>query len=404
MRKENVAIITSGVLPVPAVKGGAVESLIENFVKQNEDERLINIKVFSVFDDLAKKASMKYFSSSFIFIKTPKIINLIDKEIYLFAKFILRKKNTNTYSHILRRLHFIIGCRKYLKKYDFDKILFENHYTELLAIRPISLKEKYKGKIYYHAHNLPTCAGLIKKELNSITKIICVSSYLEKATKKVLNLQDNKFSVVRNGINENDFHPISEPEVKKVKSYLKLKENDFVIMFAGRMTKEKGIFELIKALQELNFNYKFVIVGAQFYGYKSRSVEQDLIEKELSNISGKCIFTGFVPYNEMNEMYSVADIVVLPSIWDDPAPLTVIEALKCGKPLITTNSGGIPEYARNCSIILNKDDDLPKQIANSLTELHNSRAKRLELSKEALYCSKGFNIENFYNNLCKALN
>lgn len=66
----------------------------------------------------------------------------------------------------------------------------------------------------------------------------------------------------------------------------------------------------------------------------------------------------------------MSDICVLPSIWDDPAPLAVIESLVSGKPLITTRSGGIPEYAdEQSAIILERSDQLVDQLANAMTKI-----------------------------------
>ena len=65
----NLAIITSGFLPVPAAKGGAVENLIENFLNENEKYRKMNLTVFSVYEENAIKEATKYKFTSFEFIK-----------------------------------------------------------------------------------------------------------------------------------------------------------------------------------------------------------------------------------------------------------------------------------------------------------------------------------------------
>jgi glycosyltransferase involved in cell wall biosynthesis len=84
----------------------------------------------------------------------------------------------------------------------------------------------------------------------------------------------------------------------------------------------------------------------------------------------RIIFTGFVNYKDMPALYAMADVCVLPSIWDDPAPLAVIEAMTSGRPLITTRSGGIPEYAdKNCAVILERDANLVTNLATAMREL-----------------------------------
>ena len=50
----KVAIITSGYLPVPASKGGAVENIVENFIIENEIEKKVNFEIFSIYDENAE--------------------------------------------------------------------------------------------------------------------------------------------------------------------------------------------------------------------------------------------------------------------------------------------------------------------------------------------------------------
>ncbi len=103
-------------------------------------------------------------------------------------------------------------------------------------------------------------------------------------------------------------------------------------------------------------------------------------------------------------MYKIADFAVLPSVWDDSAPLTVIEALTCGLPLITTNSGGIPEYAtKDSSIILDRYDNLVDNLAKNIDELLLNDKKRQDMKKAAINASKKLTINEYYNNLISYL-
>ena len=51
---------------------------------------------------------------------------------------------------------------------------------------------------------------------------------------------------------------------------------------------------------------------------------------------------------------------MLPSMWDEPAGLTMVEAMASGVPVITTNSGGIPEYSGGYSVVLERNSELEK--------------------------------------------
>lgn len=96
-------------------------------------------------------------------------------------------------------------------------------------------------------------------------------------------------------------------------------------------------------------------------------------------------------------LYMISDVIVLPSIWNDPAPLTVIESLTCGKPLITTYSGGIPEYANsNNSLIYRIDENLIQNLAGGITLLANEKNERKRLSDEAKKESVNWTKKSYY--------
>lgn len=66
----KLAVITSGFLPVPASKGGAVETLLMNLLLENEGETDLEFNIFSIYDEKAIEDSKKYRKANFIFIKT----------------------------------------------------------------------------------------------------------------------------------------------------------------------------------------------------------------------------------------------------------------------------------------------------------------------------------------------
>lgn len=92
MKKIKLAMITSGFLPVPATKGGAVENLIVNILNENEINNKIEFSIFSIYEEKAILESKKYHNSKFIFIRTGRISKIMDKIVFFIAKNILKKK------------------------------------------------------------------------------------------------------------------------------------------------------------------------------------------------------------------------------------------------------------------------------------------------------------------------
>lgn len=397
----ELAVITGGFLPIPATKGGAVENLVVNLLNENEKNGQIKFTVFSMYEEKAVNEANKYKNAKFIFIKTNPAIKIMDKLIFFLAKNILKKKNSHSYRYIMQRLAFLNRVSKYLKDNDYDKILLENHPTQYLALKWRKNYKKYEDKYYYHCHNeFPGtygCGEIIK----NTKKFICVSNFIEQSLIELLNLPKEKFTVLRNCIDVDRFSKtLSQKERDNIKKRYNISSNDKILLFTGRIVPEKGVKEIIEALKKVKYkNYKFLILGSALNELKTKTEYQEQIEHDIQEIADKVVFTGFIKYEEINKFYALADIAVLPSIWNDPAPLTIIESLVSGLPIITTNSGGIPEYATDGSaIILQKDEKIVQNLSENIDYLLNNTQELIKMKEKAIEVSRNLTLENYYLN------
>lgn len=395
----KIAIITSGYLPVPATKGGAVESIVENIIKSNEKYKKMQLEIFSCYDSTAEKKSTEYKNTNFRFIALSNIVKLMDKIIYWIAKNILRKEKTMSYRYIVQRLVFLNKVSKILKQEDYDKIVLENHETLFLALRWRKNYKKYEGRYYYHLHNEMKsdygCRDIIKKT----RKILCVSNYIKEQVKKYLMIPENNIEVLKNCIDTEKFNVgIDESEKIELKKKFGINEGEKVLLFTGRLNKEKGIKELLEAIRLIKRDdFKLLIVGSFFFGTSIKNNFEKEIKDIIEKIDKKIIFTGYIPYDEIQKIYAIADIAILPSMWEEPAGLTIIESMASGLPVITTNSGGIPEYINdNMSITIDRDSNIVLNIKESITELLDNYALRKKMSKYAKENSKKYNLNDYY--------
>lgn len=400
---KNIAMITSGFLPLPATKGGAVENLIMNLVNENEKKQKIKFNIFSIYDEKAVEESKKYKYTEFIFIKTNGFIKVLDKIIFKIAKNILHKKNSQSYRYIMQRLCYLRKVSKYLKQNDYDSVILENHPTQYLALKWNKNYIKYKGRYYYHCHNeFPStygCDDIIKKT----NKFICVSNYIGNYIKEKVNVDEDHIYVLRNAIDKSKIcKKITQEEKTKLKEKLNINPTDKVIIFTGRIVPEKGVLELVEAFNKIKKkNIKLLILGSPLNNLNAITEYQKKVN-EICNHNSNIIFTGFVNYDEIYKYYNIADMSVLPSIWNDPAPLTIIESLCSGLPIITTYSGGIPEYTNNkCAILLKRDSKLVDNITNAIDLLVNNQEKLKEMSKESYRFSKKLTVNEYYKDFYK---
>lgn len=402
LAKETIAIITSGFLPIPSTKGGAVENLILNLINVNELEKREIFEIFSIFDIEAVIQSKKYKYTEFKFIKPLKIVKALDKITHIIAKDILKKENSQSYKFIFQRLYFFRVISKDLHKNNYKKIILENHPSQYFVLKWHRNYKKYENNYYYHCHNIfPTEYGLHDLIIKS-KSIICISAYMENYIKEKID-KECKTSILRNVIDTSNFtKELTKIEREKIRHEYGILEGDFVVLYTGRIVAEKGVLELVKAFKKIESkNIKLLIVGSSLNAISNITEYERKVKSEINN---NVIFTGFINYNDIWKIYKISDISVVPSLWEEPAGLVVLESLSTGLPLIVTKSGGIPEYCNeNCAIILEKDENLINNISSAILELYKNPALRNKMSAEAKLLSKKETLIDYYNNFLKII-
>jgi glycosyltransferase involved in cell wall biosynthesis len=104
----------------------------------------------------------------------------------------------------------------------------------------------------------------------------------------------------------------------------------------------------------------------------------------------------------MPSYLQLADIAALPSMWEEPFGLTIVEAMAAGLPLVTTRSGGIPEICEGVATIVDRDN-VVENLASAIIDLYEHPEKRKQMATEALERAKLFDKETFTKNFFAAL-
>ena len=390
----KIAILTSGILPIPAVQGGAVENLIDYYLEYNNQNKLHDITIFSVsHKDTNKHPALKSKVNHYVYIEVNSFLAKIKRYIYhLFHR-------NEYYNHYIE--FFFEQCYKKLSKKNFDILLLENRpgYAYKLSKRGFS-------NIQLHLHNdlLNATTSHANEILQSLTKVITVSDYIKG---RVLTIeQTGKVQTIYNGIDLNIFSKEYGNHINRSK--LGIKENDFVIIYSGRINSDKGISELIDAIILLRNvpQIKLLVIGSPFFGNASENEFTRNLKNKSGVIKHKIIFTGFIPYHEMPSYLNLADVAVIPSIWDDPFPTTVLEAQAMALPLIVTDRGGIPEeIGQENAITIPTGPRFEQRLSEAILQLYNHPELRLKMSKaseaNANYYNKGRFAKDFIKTITK---
>ncbi|MFH1704114.1 MAG: glycosyltransferase [Nitrospirota bacterium] len=181
---------------------------------------------------------------------------------------------------------------------------------------------------------------IMNRILSKITdKIVAVSEDVKEDIMRYDRIDPSKIEVIPNGIDVERFNP--EKNTTDIRKEFSLEEDDIVIGFIGRIVTAKGLEYLLDALPYLKGEFKSIkllIVG-----------EGSLVEKlkeraKKNNIFDNILFTG--KRRDIPEILASINIFVMPSIAEG-FPNALLEAMAMGKPIVTTEVGGIPEIVKN---------------------------------------------------------
>lgn len=397
----KIAVLTDGKAPIPATKGGAVENLIQLLLNENEKQRKFEFFVFSLFEKNAYEESFKYKESKFKFVKCPSPIDLLDRGIYLFAKNVLKKRNLISYRYILRRLYVMSKYPQLLLSDTFDRVLIVTNSTLFLVFKNKKVFRKYQNKVFFYLHNEVRSLFGCTREIASIRGLIGISKFVNEAFRKQIpSLDETKCYLLKNCIDRNCFLDDDSEKVNMYKRRFAIGENDYVVLFAGRLVEEKGALEVIEAVKACNrSNIKLLIIGSGFYTSDVTDDYQLRLYEAALPIQDRIIFTGYIDYADMPYIYRLGDVAVLPSIWDEPAGMTMVEAVVSGLPLITTISGGIPEYIpQDAAVFLDRNSSLVENITHAICKIMDDQDFANTLVRNGTVLKDELHQVNFYQN------
>ncbi len=208
--------------------------------------------------------------------------------------------------------------------------------------------------------------------LANMSAIICVSDYIKSCFLDGLDKHGalaSKVHTARNGVDRT----LTKP-VKKIP----------LILFVGRMVAEKGVLELAEAASKIlpqHPDWCICFVGAKGFESTNKSPYEQRVAKVLGPLGMQAQMTGFLPLADVRDLQEQAAIIACPSLWNDPMPRSVIEALTAGSALLTTRRGGIPEVAEGRAHIVDAPD--ADMLARSLQQLITDDTYRHQLQQAA---------------------
>ncbi len=394
---KTVMLVLPELHPVPDIKGGSVELLVTNMLRENEKYNELRFIVISMYDEDAVKFQFKnskiyYYRDGWFADDLVKGKKLLWGAYFAFQE--KRKKLCKKLFH--KTVQFdrrLFQCVRIAKKERAEVLVFENFYYPGSYMPLISYFDRENVYMHIHYHREE-----VLNDRRIVPNSISISKFVKKEWAKDKSIV-GKNEVVYNCIDSKKYDiDISTSEKNKIKQELGISPNDKVVVFCGRFIPQKGIKELLDAFDILKGkSVKLILIGC--YSYEKLNItpyskEMAARAEKMSNV----VYLGYVPNAKIQDYYAVSDMMVIPSIWQEGAGLVTIEGMASGLPLIITDSGGMIEYVTDdCAVKVQINEELPQNLAVQIERLSNDAALCEKMGEAGKERAKKFNPKYFYD-------
>jgi glycosyltransferase involved in cell wall biosynthesis len=171
-------------------------------------------------------------------------------------------------------------------------------------------------------------------------RVVAVSRALADAAVE-LGARRERVAVVENGVDPALFHPADRAAAR---AELGRAPGERLILYIGRLEREKGALDLLAAFAPLAARRPELTLALVGDGSQRAACE-----REAHRIGRQVVLAGARPLAEVPRWIAAADVVALPS-WNEGSPNVLLEAQACGRPIVATRVGGIPDLVGDASL------------------------------------------------------
>ena len=212
---------------------------------------------------------------------------------------------------------------------------------------------------------------------NGVSGVICVSTKnKEESIRRSLTTSD-KCVVIPNAYDPNDFHQLNRLHERNIHGF---PDSSFIVSFCGRFNKRKGAMRVAEAIRLLHDDdIKSIFIGTP--------ADNEYEQPECDGV----LFKGGLPHDQINSYLNCSDVFVLPSLAEG-CPNSVIEAMACGLPIISSDLPFNYDILNNENSILVNPEDV-NAIASAIKQLKDDETQRERLAKNSLDKAKELTIK-----------
>lgn len=370
-KRIKLVFVSLDKYPIPAIRGGAMEAGATRMMDMNEKFQEMDFTVITISDPGLEAVKPKYKCTRIIQIKINQIDKLFDLA-YRIARRLsgFRLPIWTPYMHKVNRK---------LIKGHYDIVMFCTSNFEVAQV-----SKRVKSKIVYRVVSdyLTMQSYGIKKVCERVDKF-CTFEYIRNRMMSMLNLPEDRFWAGNNSIDitipaQDEIHNIR----REIREQNNLNDHDVVVLYVGRLSKEKGPLELITAMKDVP-EAKLIVVGGENFSSNKQTDYVKSLYSEAEKCAGRIIFTGFLPATVARKYMYAADIAVVPSICNEAASSALLEFRVSMLPTVASNMGGMKYNAGDNVVWVEYDDNYVKGLATTINSLIEDENKRKHLAHVA---------------------
>ncbi|CAM3242738.1 glycosyltransferase family 4 protein [Paenibacillus lupini] len=314
----RLALICTEKLPSPAIRGGAIQIMMDGIspflAKKHE------VTIYSITDE-----------------------SLPNKE----------KRGGIQYIRF-SRYHYVDDVADSLGEQQYDVV----HVFNRPALIPFYKEAAPSSRFVVSLHNEMFASGKITDKEASLTvryvhKLTTVSQYIKNTITKRVAEAESKTVAIYSGYDPSRYSPIWSEQGSRIRSRLRSRygvSNKKVILFVGRLSVKKGPHLLIQALSEVLKEHPdavLVIVGGKWFSDNTVDSYGEKLLDLAEPYGNRVIFTRYISASDIPDYFTMGDVFVCSSQWQEPLARVHYEAMAAGIPVITTNRGGNAEIVKH---------------------------------------------------------
>lgn len=282
------------------------------------------------------------------------------------------------------------GVMSYLSSNEYDLIHIFNRPKLILPVR----QRAPQAKITLSMHNDMFFPEKINPEearmaLQETSRVVTVSDYIGNVIKDLFPEAAHKIQTVYSGVDIDRFLPKNNSSMSKIRNQIRKQhglENKTVLLFAGRLSRNKGVDKLIRAIPALSKrfdNLALVIMGGNWFSENRVTDYVAYIRALAKRLSIPVITTGFIAADQIQNWFSAADVFVCTSVWQEPLARVHYEAMASGLPIVTTARGGNAEVIipRENGVVIDNPED-PNEFVEKITEVLRDQSLMNRMSEK----------------------